>query len=118
MKSFLRYTKAVRKAILTGALFLAIPVAPAQAVDEEAAENLAKANRCFKCHAIDKAKKAPPYKRIAQKYKGRADAEAALIKHLSGSQSVKVEDGGDEQHEPPPVKDAELRNLVQWILTR
>mgnify|MGYP003444334286 CR=1 FL=1 len=33
--------------------------------------------------------------------------------------TVKVEDGGDEAHEPPLAKDAaDLKNLVQWILSR
>lgn len=91
----------------------------AQAANEDAAQALAKAGSCSKCHSVEKAKKAPSYKRIAQKYKGKADAEAALIKHLSGSQTVKLEDGGDEAHEPPPAKDAaDLMNLVQWILSR
>jgi cytochrome c len=93
--------------------------AAAQGVNEDAAETLAKAGGCFKCHSVEKTKKAPSYKRIAQKYKGKPDGEAALIKHLSGTKSVTVEGGGDEQHEPPPAKDAaELKNLVQWILSR
>lgn len=109
----------MRKAVLAGALALAVQPAAAQAVNEDAAEALAKAGKCFRCHSVDKAKKAPSYKRIAQKYKGKSDAEAALLKHLSGTRSVKVEDGGDEEHEPPPAKDAaDLKNLVHWILSR
>ena len=49
--------------------------APAYAVDEAAAEALARKSGCFKCHAIDKKKDGPPYKEIAGKYKGKADAE-------------------------------------------
>ena len=98
--------------------FAPIP-ASAQAVNEDAANALAKAGNCFRCHSVDKAKKAPSYKRIATKYKGNPEAEAKLIKHLSGAQKVKVEDGGDEEHEPPPAKDkADLANLVRWILSR
>lgn len=119
MKSLLCCGDVGRKAVLVGAMVLAAHSAVAQTVNEDAAEALAKAGSCFKCHSVDKAKKAPSYKRIAQKYKGKADAEAALIKHLSGSQTVKLEDGGDEAHEPPPAKDAaDLRNLVHWILSR
>lgn len=93
--------------------------AMAQSVNEDAAVALGKAGSCFRCHSIDRAKKAPSYKRIAQKYKGKADAEATVLKHLSGSQQVKVEDGADEQHEPPPARDkADLLNLVRWILSR
>lgn len=119
IKSFLCCGDGIRKAVLAGMLVLLIQPAMALAVNEDVAEALAKAGKCFRCHSVDKAKKAPSYKRIAQKYKGKADAEAALIKHLSGTQAVKVEDGGDEQHEPPPAKDAaDLKNLVQWILSR
>lgn len=119
MKSFLCSGVVLRKAILIGTLSCAMHPASAQSVNEDAAVALAKAGNCFRCHSVDRAKKAPSYKRIAQKYKGKADAEAALIKHLSGSQKVKVEDGGDEQHEPPPAKDAaDLLNLVRWILSR
>ncbi len=119
MKSFLYLGGFVCKAVLASALVLAVYPATAQNVNEDAAETLAKAGGCFKCHSVEKAKKAPSYKRIAQKYKARPDAEAALIKHLSGSKSVTVEGGGDEQHEPPPAKDAaDLKNLVQWILSR
>lgn len=119
MKSFLCCGGLVRKAVVLSVFVLAASPAAAQSVNEDAAESLAKAGGCFKCHSIDKAKKAPSYKRIAQKYKGKADAEAALLKHLSGSQTVKVEDGGDEAHEPPPAKSpAELKNLVHWILSR
>jgi cytochrome c len=119
MKSILVYGDVMRKALVAGAFALAAHSPAALAVNDDAAEDLAKAGKCFRCHSVDKAKKAPSYKRIAQKYKGKADAEAVLLKHLSGTQSVKVEDGGDEQHEPPPAKDAaDLKNLVQWILTR
>ena len=119
MKSIPICGDVMRKVVVAGALVFAAQSVTAQAVNEGAAEDLAKAGKCFKCHSVEKAKKAPSYKRIAQKYKGKADAEAALIKHLSASKSVKVEDGGDEDHEPPPAKDAaDLRNLVQWILSR
>ena len=119
MKSFLYSGVVLRKAILIGVLSCAMHPAIAQSVNEDAAVTLAKAGNCFRCHSVDRAKKAPSYKRIAQKYKGKADAEAALLKHLSGSQQVKVEDGSDEQHEPPPAKDsADLLNLVRWVLSR
>lgn len=119
MKSFLSCGDVMRKAAVAGVLVFGAHTVAAANVNEDAAETLAKAGKCFRCHSIDKAKKAPSYKRIAAKYKGKADAEAVLLKHLSGSRSVKFEDGGDEEHEPPPAKDAaDLKNLVQWILSR
>jgi cytochrome c len=119
MKSILDSGTALHKLIIVTALTFALNPAFAQAVDEDAATALAKAGNCFRCHSVDKAKKAPSYKRIAAKYKGNPEAEARLMKHLSGAQKVKVEDGGDEEHEPPPAKNTdEVKNLVRWILSR
>ncbi len=42
-------------------LFVASPLV--QAVDADAAKALAKQNNCFKCHAIEKEKDAPPTRR-------------------------------------------------------
>jgi cytochrome c len=118
MKSIVNLGTALDKLILATALTFALSPAAAQSVNEDAAIAVAKASGCFRCHNVDKAKKAPSYKRIAAKYKGK-DGEAVLMKHLSGAQKVKVEDGGDEEHEPPQTKDkAELLNLVRWILSR
>lgn len=88
------------------------------AADDAAAEALAKKSKCFNCHAIDKKKDAPPYKEIAAKYKGKPDAEQKLFTHLTTNPKVKV-DGKEESHDSPKTKnDAEVRNLVSWILSR
>ncbi len=86
--------------------------------DADAAHSLAKKSGCLKCHSIDKKKDAPSYKEIAAKYKGKADAEDKLFKHMTSSPKVKV-DGKEETHDSPKTKDEkEIRNLVRWILTR
>ena len=88
------------------------------AIDEAAAKSLAKKNDCFKCHAVDKTKKGPSYKKIAIKYKGKSDAEAALIKQITTGPKVKLEDGTEEDHKIIETKDqAEMKNLVGWILS-
>lgn len=90
----------------------------AQEVDEDAAFALAKKGNCLKCHAVNKRKKAPAYAEIARKYKDKPDAQQVLYKHINGAPVVKLEDG-DEPHAPPPSKDdAELYNLIRWILSR
>ncbi len=92
--------------------------APAYAVDEAAAEALARKSGCFKCHAIDKKKDGPPYKEIAGKYKGKADAEQKLTTHVTTAPKVKI-DGKEEEHEQLKSKDpADVKNVVQWILSR
>jgi len=98
---------------------LATSVHAADAVDADAANALAKRNDCFKCHAIDKTKKGPSYKKIAAKYKGKADAEEKAIKNFTTGPKVKLEDGTEEDHKVIDTKDPkELKNLAQWILSR
>jgi cytochrome c len=93
----------------------------ASAFDEDAAKDLAKENGCFKCHAIDKTKKASSYQKIAAKYKGKpvAEIEAKLMKHLTSGEKVKMEDGTEEDHKIIDTKDTgEQKNLVDWILAQ
>jgi len=89
------------------------------AVDEEAAKSLAKRNDCFKCHAIDKTKKGPAYKKVAAKYKGKeAEGVTKIIKNITTGPKVKLEDGTEEDHKIIDTKDpAELKNLAEWILS-
>lgn len=108
--------------VIAGASFfiaaLAFPTA-SFGVDEDAAKKLFKANDCTKCHAPAKTKKGPSLKKIAQENKGKADAEAKLIKHMTTSPKVKLEDGTEEEHKAIETKDkAELKNLVEWILAQ
>jgi cytochrome c len=87
------------------------------AVDADAAQALLKKSDCFKCHAIDKKKDGPPYKEVAKKYKGKADAEDKLTKHITLSPMVEI-DGKKEEHKSIKSKDAaEVKNVVQWILS-
>lgn len=92
---------------------------PARGADEDAAKALLKKNDCFKCHAVDKTKKGPSYKKIAAKYKGKeGEAESKMIKHMTTSPKVKLEDGTEEEHKTIDTKDqAELKNVVQWIMS-
>lgn len=86
--------------------------------DDRAAERLIKANDCTKCHTLAREKEGPPYKKVAEKYKGKADAEQALLRHLTTEPTVKV-DGKDEKHKKIAAdNDADIRNLIQWILSR
>jgi len=91
----------------------------AAGVDADAAIALAKDNDCFKCHAVDKTKKAPAYKKIAQKYKGKeAEGEQKMIKNITTGPKVKLEDGTEEEHKIIDTKDqAQIKNLVHWILS-
>jgi cytochrome c len=89
------------------------------AVDADAAQSLAKKNDCFKCHAVDKTKKGPALKKIAAKYKGKADGQEKVIKNITTGSKVKLEDGTEEDHKIIDTKDqAQLKNLADWILSQ
>jgi len=110
-----------RVAVLsTGLLLLAVAITgPAKAeVDAEAAQALAKRNDCFKCHAIDKTKKAPAYRRVAARLKTKPDAVEVIVVHVTSGHVVTLEDGTEENHRIIDTRDPnELRNLALWILS-
>lgn len=88
-------------------------------VDAAAAQKLAKESGCTKCHAVDKTKKGPPYKKTAEKMRGKPDAEAKVYEQVTKPQKVKLEDGTEEDHGGVKTKDeAQIKNLVQWILAQ
>jgi cytochrome c len=92
--------------------------ASAAEVDADAAQSQLKKSDCFKCHALDKKKDGPPYKEVAGKYKGKPEAEDKLFKHVTTNPKVKI-DGKEEEHKSLKTKDeAEIRNVIRWILSR
>jgi cytochrome c len=89
----------------------------ASALDAAAADKLVRKSKCLTCHAVDKKKDGPSYKEIAEKYKGKPDAEEKLTKHVTVPSKVKV-DGKEEEHETLKTDDAgEVKNVVQWSLS-
>jgi cytochrome c len=106
--------------LLTGSLCFAFAaMTPVHAaVDAGAAQALAKKNDCTKCHAPDKTKKGPSYKKIAAKYKEKKLTEKDAIKQMTEGKKVKLEDGTEEDHKIIDTKDPkELSNMAQWILS-
>jgi cytochrome c len=85
------------------------------ALDNKAADDLMKKDGCAACHAVDKKVIGPAYQDVAAKYKGDAGAAAKL--------TDKVKKGGVGvwgQIPMPPnaqVSDADIKSLVDWILT-
>ena len=110
-----------RTSALVGALaiaFLSVAAPTHAAVDADAAQALAKKSNCMKCHSVTAKKDGPAFKETATKLKGKPDAEEELYKHLTTHPKVKV-DGKEEEHtSPKTTNEAEIRNLVQWILAQ
>jgi len=87
------------------------------APDAAAAQELAKSSGCMTCHAIDKQKMAPSFKDVAKKYKGKADAQDAIVKHITLKPMVEV-DGQKMPHKAVKSSDpAQAANVAQWILS-
>lgn len=90
-------------------------------VDAEAAKALARQNNCFKCHSVEKEKDGPAWKKVAEKYKGKADAEDRLVQHLTSGEKAKFPDGHEEEHKivqtSPPKDMQQIKNLIDWILS-
>lgn len=102
------------------ALLTVAAVNPANAaVYADAAQALAKSNDCFKCHAIDKTKKGPALKKIAEKYRGKPEGQDKIIKNITTGPSIKMPDGSEDKHKVIETKDPkELKNLADWILSQ
>jgi cytochrome c len=95
---------------------MAASMTHAAGVDADAAQALMRKSDCFKCHAIDKKKDGTPYKEVAKKYKGKADAEDKLYKHLTTKPMVEM-DGKKEEHKVLKGEPAEIKNVIGWILS-
>ena len=104
---------------VSAAIMLVISINASAAVDVDAAKMLARDNNCFKCHGIDKEKDGPSYKKVAEKYRGKADAEAKLIHHVTSGEKAKFPDGHEEDHKNIQGKASpeSIKNLVDWILS-
>jgi len=96
-----------------GSMLVAVQV---NAADAAAAQALAQKSGCLACHSIDKKILGPAYKDVAAKYKGDKTAEAKLIE--------KVKKGGSGTWGPmpmpansPQVKDADIKTIVEWVLS-
>lgn len=90
-----------------------------RAADDLAARKLAKANNCFRCHAVELDKNGPAWSSIAAKYRLKPNGEEKLLHHLTSAPKIKLlEEGTEEEHKIAKYKDvAELKNLVKWILS-
>ena len=101
----------MNKSVILTAIATSLAILPAAANEE-----LAKKNACTACHSVDKKIVGPAFKEVAAKYRNDKTAEAKLVD--------KVKKGGMGvwgQVPMPPntqVNDADVKTLVQWILSQ
>jgi cytochrome c len=94
------------KNVVLSAIFTAALLSAGAA---QASADLAKSAGCAKCHDMDKTKKgAPGFKETAAQYKGKADAEATILKKINDPK-------GD--HPEMKAKPEEIQSVVKWILS-
>jgi len=116
----------ILSSVIAGAIVLFLSVSAfaegtaALKPDAAAAKKLARTDHCLRCHAVDRKKEGPSYQAIAYKYKGQADAQDKLVKHItSGEDRVKLSDGHEETHKFDKTTDMDkINNLVGWILAQ
>ncbi|TAM59516.1 MAG: c-type cytochrome [Rhodanobacter sp.] len=117
----IQISRAVLPAIITAGIAIFALAPTAHAADMDAAKTLARANNCFKCHAVTRDKDGPGWKKVADKYRGKPDAEAKLMHHLTSGEMVKLADGSQVHHAiiktDPANNTAQIKNLVDWILS-
>ena len=92
------------KAFLIAAI-AAVGLASGQAAIAQ--EALAKSSGCLNCHAADTKKVGPSFKSTAEKYKGKADAEATLVAKLKNGTG----------HPAQKASEDDLKSLVKWVLS-
>lgn len=103
---------------VAAALALSLASAAHAGPDGDSARALARQNKCFECHAIDKKSDGPSWKEVAAKYRGKAEAQTRLMTHLTTGEKAKFADGHEEPHKIIKAPDnGQIVNLVDWILS-
>jgi cytochrome c len=73
------------------------------------AEDIIAKEKCSKCHTATTTKKGPSWASVAEKYKGKADAEATIVNLLKT--------GGKDDHNKVAASDADLKAVAQVVLS-
>ncbi|WP_233833069.1 c-type cytochrome [Paraburkholderia sp. ZP32-5] len=93
---------------------MGVGASAAYAADAPRGQQVANANACMGCHAVDRKLVGPSFQQIAAKYKGDRDASAKLAR--------KVKDGGSGVWGMIPMpahqsmSDADIHAVVDWVL--
>ncbi len=96
------------------ALFAALAPRPARAAAPPG-EKLFEQNDCVTCHAIDHQVVGPSYVDVAKKFAGQKDAVQTLVNAVKNGH---VGTWGMVPMPPHPnLSDAQIKEIVEWILT-
>ena len=73
------------------------------------AEDIIAKEKCSKCHTATTTKKAPSWASVAEKYKGKPEAEAKILNMLKT--------GGAEDHNKIAGSDADLKAVIAIVMS-
>ncbi|MEF9996874.1 MAG: cytochrome C' [Burkholderiaceae bacterium] len=89
-------------------VFAAVATAMLGATGAALAQDATAKLGCNTCHALDAKKMGPSYKTIAQKFKGKADAEKELVAKLMAGKG----------HPAAKGSEADVAAAVKWTLAQ
>jgi cytochrome c len=81
------------------------------------AEEITTAEKCNKCHTATTTKKGPSWASVAEKYKGKPEMPAKLAQMLKTGVPLSGKTDEDDQHKKLKVSDAEIKSVVDLVLS-
>jgi cytochrome c551/c552 len=106
-------------ALLASTALSLAAVAPAHAaLDDDAAQALLKKSTCTTCHKLEKTAVGPSFQDIAKKRKGQANALDDLKKVVRSGSTGTYGTASMPAFAPDKISEADLTNVVEWILTK
>lgn len=88
------------------------------ALDDAKALDVLKKSGCTACHAVDHKVLGPAFKDVAAKHKGQADAVATLEKSVRGGSKGVYGPMPMPANPAAKISDADLTDLMAWVLTK
>ncbi len=102
---------------VAGALALVSLGANAVIDDKKAQEIMSKAG-CAACHHVDKKLVGPAYKEVSKKHKGQKDAVAVITKKIRSGGAGVYGQIPMPPNSPAQISDADLKAMVEWVLSK
>ena len=109
----------VRIVALSVAGALAVASFGANAViDDKKAQEIMSKSGCAACHSVDKKLVGPAYKDVAKKHKGQKNAVEALTKKVRSGGAGVYGQIPMPPNSPSQISDADLKAMVEWVLSK
>lgn len=106
-------------ALLASTALSIAAIAPANAApDDAAAQAILKKSGCTTCHKLDRVTVGPSFHDIAKKRKAQANAVDDLMNLVRNGTTGTYGTGSMPSFAAGKISDADLTDVVQWILTK